>query len=522
MLCKPPANYNLGMSIVALDHVQLAMPPGREAEARAFYHGLLGLLEVPKPPNLAKRGGCWFERGEVKVHLGVEQEFRPARKAHPALRVRDLASVRAALEAGGVAVRHDEPLDGYERFYVDDPFGNRIELLEPIASTVQQSPQPQQRQSLTREQALALVQRLMDKAQRRNIAQLVECYAEHAIAVSPVFGEVRGRAAIAETWQRLFATFADFAVEITDILVDGDRIAVLSAIETTDRRGWFGLRATGSPISYRLVLLLTIENGLLVRDERIYDSAGILERLEKARLDKELRTAAEVQRALLARTTYRSAFCESIGDSVPCRAIGGDFFDFIELSAGGVGLVMGDVAGKGPAAALLASLLQGMFAVEAPTGDGPAATLTRINQRLAARRLESRFATVVYAVISPDGRLTYANAGHNLPALLSRDGIRRLDVGGPILGAFANVTFEQETLTLRDGDMLTMFTDGVTEARSAADEEFGEHRLLACLNAAPAEPAALLEHIFDAVRGFCGDAEQSDDITVAVTSFAAR
>ncbi len=243
------------MPIVALDHVQLAMPPGREAEARAFYQGLLGLPEVPKPPNLAKRGGCWFERGEVKVHLGVEQEFRPARKAHPALRVRDLASVRAALEAGGVAVRHDEPLEGYERCYVDDPFGNRIELLEPIASA------PQQPQSLTRERALALVRRLMDTAQRRDLAQLVDCYAEHAVAVSPVFGEVRGRAAIAETWQRLFATFADFAVEITDILVDGHRIAVLSAIETMDRRGWFGLRATGSPISYRLVLLFTIENG---------------------------------------------------------------------------------------------------------------------------------------------------------------------------------------------------------------------------------------------------------------------
>ncbi len=504
------------MPIVALDHVQLAMPPGREAEARAFYQGLLGLPEVPKPPNLAKRGGCWFERGEVKVHLGVEQEFRPARKAHPALRVRDLASVRAALEAGGVAVRHDEPLEGYERCYVDDPFGNRIELLEPIASA------PQQPQSLTRERALALVRRLMDTAQRRDLAQLVDCYAEHAVAVSPVFGEVRGRAAIAETWQRLFATFADFAVEITDILVDGHRIAVLSAIETMDRRGWFGLRATGSPISYRLVLLFTIENGKIVRDERIYDSAGIVERLEKARLDKELRTAAEVQRALLARTTFRAAFCESIGDSVPCRAIGGDFFEFIELPSGGVGLAMGDVAGKGPAAALLASLLQGMFAVEAPTGEGPAATLTRINQRLAARRLESRFATVVYAVLSPDGRLTYANAGHNLPALLSRDGIRRLGVGGPILGAFANVTFEEETLTLRDGDLLTMFTDGVTEARNAAEEEFGEDRLLACLTAAPTQPTALLNHIVGAVRGFCGDAEQSDDITVTVTSFAAR
>ena len=120
------------MTIVALDHIQLAMPPGREAEARAFYQGVLGIPEVPKPANLAARGGCWFERGSVKVHLGVETDFRAARKAHPAFRVDDLDALdtlKRALEATGIAVRQDEPLDGYERFYVDDPFGNRIELL---------------------------------------------------------------------------------------------------------------------------------------------------------------------------------------------------------------------------------------------------------------------------------------------------------------------------------------------------------------------------------------------------------
>lgn len=119
------------MGIVALDHIQLAMPPGREAEARAFYQGLLGIPEVPKPSNLAKRGGCWFQQDPVKVHLGVEADFRPARKAHPAFLVENLAALSAALTTAGVTVRHDEPLEGYERIYVDDPFGNRIELLEP-------------------------------------------------------------------------------------------------------------------------------------------------------------------------------------------------------------------------------------------------------------------------------------------------------------------------------------------------------------------------------------------------------
>jgi catechol 2,3-dioxygenase-like lactoylglutathione lyase family enzyme len=122
------------MRIVRLDHVQLAMPAGGEGLARAFYAGALGIPEVPKPPELAKRGGCWFERGELKIHLGVEREFRPARKAHPGLQVEDLPLLIEKLRGLGYAVKEDEPLEGFHRIYVDDPFGNRIELLEPLGS----------------------------------------------------------------------------------------------------------------------------------------------------------------------------------------------------------------------------------------------------------------------------------------------------------------------------------------------------------------------------------------------------
>ena len=120
------------VKIVAIDHVQLAMPPGGEAEAQAFYEGLLGLPRVPKPPHLERRGGCWFESDTVKVHLGVEDPFGPARKAHPALQVRDLSALVKLLRGADVTVRDDEPLEGYDRVYVDDPFGNRLELLEPL------------------------------------------------------------------------------------------------------------------------------------------------------------------------------------------------------------------------------------------------------------------------------------------------------------------------------------------------------------------------------------------------------
>jgi catechol 2,3-dioxygenase-like lactoylglutathione lyase family enzyme len=117
------------MTVLALDHVQLAMPQGREAEARAFYGTLLGLTELKKPPELAARGGCWFGCGALQVHLGVEAAFQPAKKAHPAFTVADLAAIEAKLRAAGCEIKTDAPSQGRARIFTSDPFGNRIELM---------------------------------------------------------------------------------------------------------------------------------------------------------------------------------------------------------------------------------------------------------------------------------------------------------------------------------------------------------------------------------------------------------
>jgi catechol 2,3-dioxygenase-like lactoylglutathione lyase family enzyme len=119
------------MTIVAIDHILLAMPAGGEALARDFYAGVLGLTEMPKPDALAGRGGAWFSNGSVQIHLGVDPEFRPAKKAHPALVVRDIQGYVGRAQAQGCRVANDEPLPGYQRVFVYDPFGNRIELIEP-------------------------------------------------------------------------------------------------------------------------------------------------------------------------------------------------------------------------------------------------------------------------------------------------------------------------------------------------------------------------------------------------------
>ena len=117
--------------VLGYHHVQLAMPPGEEPRAEAFYSGLLGLPRVEKPSELARRGGCWFRGEGIELHLGVEESFRPARKAHPAILVDGLDALEDRLRDAGIETERDVELAGYRRFYAHDPFGNRLEFLEP-------------------------------------------------------------------------------------------------------------------------------------------------------------------------------------------------------------------------------------------------------------------------------------------------------------------------------------------------------------------------------------------------------
>jgi len=129
----PSRPTNPNMKILSFDHVQLAMPSGEEDKARLFFANTLGFTEIPKPPELAKRGGAWFQSGNVQLHIGVEKDFHPARKAHPAFLVDDLDSLLNKVQLAGYETDSSQPpLDGYKRAHVFDPFGNRIELMEKL------------------------------------------------------------------------------------------------------------------------------------------------------------------------------------------------------------------------------------------------------------------------------------------------------------------------------------------------------------------------------------------------------
>ncbi|MFI6855854.1 VOC family protein [Streptomyces sp. NPDC050416] len=122
--------------ITALDHVQLAAPPGSEERLRTYYTGVLGMTEIPKPPPLARRGGCWFQAGAVQLHIGIEEDFRASKKAHPGLRVTGIDAYAARLEAHGAPITWDPDLPGHKRFYAHDPAGNRLEFLEPLQADI--------------------------------------------------------------------------------------------------------------------------------------------------------------------------------------------------------------------------------------------------------------------------------------------------------------------------------------------------------------------------------------------------
>jgi phosphoserine phosphatase RsbU/P len=260
---------------------------------------------------------------------------------------------------------------------------------------------------------------------------------------------------------------------------------------------------------------LSAEAALAIENARLYREA-----LDKAKFEQELKVAAAIQQSLLPVGNRDGDFFSTAAESIACRAVGGDFYDYVDLPTGRFGFILGDVAGKGSPAALLAAAVLGMFSAEATYQTGAATLITRLNTGLFRRAIESRFLTTFYGMLGPDGSFTYCNAGHNAPLLVSGSEIRRLETGGVVLGLFEHASFEEETLTLRPGDLIIAFSDGVTEALDPAGDEYTDDRLVACARAHAGEgPQQMLNALLADVKAFCADATQSDDVTVVMVRY---
>lgn len=241
----------------------------------------------------------------------------------------------------------------------------------------------------------------------------------------------------------------------------------------------------------------------------------------KARVEHEIRTAAQIQQALLPRDRALSPRFEAAGACLPSRTIGGDFLDYFEIPGSRLAFVLGDVSGKGPPAAILAAAIQGMFFSVADSDESPAETIRRVNGALVRRSVESRFATVFHGLLTPEGSMVACNAGHNPPLLLRRDGSTEwIKAGGLLVGIFEQAEFDEQAFALAPGDALVMYSDGVTEAESATGEMFGEERLVASLQGTASKRASeIVAQVLDSVRAFSDGTGQADDITVLVVRY---
>lgn len=261
-------------------------------------------------------------------------------------------------------------------------------------------------------------------------------------------------------------------------------------------------------------LLTTLEKQIQIGRQARQES----ERLRRERAEHQ--EAREIQQSLLPKSLPEFEALEVAADWLPARVVAGDYYDVLKFSPSRAALCIADVSGKGLPAALLVSSVQAAVRAFAHETVSPAALCMRVNAILCSHHLEGRFVTFFFAVVDrAGGTLTYCNAGHNAPVLARADGtVARLREGGPILGEFPDVPFEQATVPFGAGDRLLLFTDGVSEAHGPGDAEFGEPRLEALLQDGRSESATeLRRRILSAVHEF-RDRPLEDDATLVVVA----
>jgi sigma-B regulation protein RsbU (phosphoserine phosphatase) len=241
--------------------------------------------------------------------------------------------------------------------------------------------------------------------------------------------------------------------------------------------------------------------------------SSVLERMRAA----EIEEARGIQLAMLPREALRSGRIEFAFKFRPVSEVGGDFLDYFVVEDGSVVFYLGDVVGKGLPAAMFAALAVGALRGMHKTGTAPRSILQTLNRRLRMRVVPGRYCSVQYGVLNPaSGEFRHANAGLPKPIRINSHGCEELGGGGLPSGLFEAATYDEYAAQLAPGDTLLFCTDGVTDARNPAGEDFGDERLLAlCRSQAGASAEALLEHLFAAVDGFAAGERQQDDITVA-------
>jgi serine phosphatase RsbU (regulator of sigma subunit) len=268
-----------------------------------------------------------------------------------------------------------------------------------------------------------------------------------------------------------------------------------------------------SPAVVSMLEAFATQAAIAIESARLY--------AEKARMEHDLRIAAEIQRALLPPALFTGPTCALAAVSLPSRTVGGDFFDYFVLEDG-LAFALGDVAGKGPSAALLAAVVQNTFAAQVTVAPEPNDVMRRLNEAMLRRAVESKFATMFYGLLAEDGTLRYCNAGHEPPLIVHEQGHTWLETGGPVVGLFGGAAYQAGAASLAPGDFVVICSDGVTEAQNWHEEEFGRDRAAAAVALLHgAAPGTVLDALLGALRRFCHGVTPHDDVTLMVVSRSA-
>jgi sigma-B regulation protein RsbU (phosphoserine phosphatase) len=273
---------------------------------------------------------------------------------------------------------------------------------------------------------------------------------------------------------------------------------------------------TGSDV--RLLKSVAAQTGLALENANLMQTIAE-EVAQRERLNREVEIAREVQERLFPQRLPPVAGLDYAGHCRPAFQVGGDYYDFLALPGGRLGIAIGDVSGKGIAASLMMASLQASLRSEATRGqDNLSSALSNINRLVYEASSSNRYATFFYGQYDPaTGKFDYVNAGHNPPILVQDGKVIRLEEGGAVIGLLDNCEYAQGSVTIRPGDCLLAFTDGISEAMNEEDEEWGEERLIESLHAYPGGSANdLLLHVFEKATTFAGTAPQHDDMTLVV------